>query len=90
MMDWYDGYGWHMSGWGWIGMLLSTLVFIGLLVASGMLLIRYAHQQSRPTSPESTRSPEQLLAERYARGEISDDQYRQQLATLRDTGALSR
>jgi hypothetical protein len=38
MMGWY---GWdHMSGWGWIGMLVSALVFVGLLVAGGMLLIR--------------------------------------------------
>jgi hypothetical protein len=29
-------------------------VFVGLLVAGGMLLIRYAHQQDRLTSPAST------------------------------------
>jgi putative membrane protein len=88
MMGWY---GWNgMSGWGWIGMLVSAVVFVGLLVAGGMLLIRYAHQQDRPTPPESTRAAEQTLAERYARGGISDDQFRQQLATLRDAGALTR
>jgi putative membrane protein len=86
MMGWYVGD--HMTGWGWVGMTLSSILFIALLVLAGMLLIRLARQSDRPAEPVS--SPERLLAERYARGEISDEQYRGQLGTLRDTGALSR
>lgn len=86
MMGWYVGD--HMTGWGWIGMTLSSLLFIALLVGGGALLIRLARQPDRPLA--ETRSAEQLLAERYARGEISDEQFRQQLATLRDSGALTR
>jgi putative membrane protein len=86
MMGWYVGD--HMTGWGWVGMTLSSILFIALLVLGGILLIRVARQSDRPAEP--VRSPERLLAERYAQGEISDEQYRQQLDTLRDTGALSR
>jgi putative membrane protein len=86
MMGWYVGD--HMTGWGWVGMTLSSLLFIALLVGAGALLIRLAGQPGHVA--EQPRSPEQLLAERFARGELSDEQFRQQLATLRDTGALTR
>ena len=61
MMGWYVGD--HMSGWGWVGMALSTVLFIGLLVLGGLLLVRVAQQPERPLTPPS---PHQLLAERYA------------------------
>jgi putative membrane protein len=86
MMGWYVGD--HMTGWGWVGMTLSSVLFVALLVLGGLLLLRVARQSDRPAEP--VRSPEQLLAERFARGELSDEQYRQQMATLRDTGALPR
>ena len=85
MMGWYVGD--HMTGWGWVGMTLSSLLFIALLVGAGALLIRLAGQPGHVT--EQHRSPEQLLAERFARGELSDEQFRQQLATLRDAGSLT-
>lgn len=85
MMGWYDGD--HMSGWGWVGMTFSSLLFIALLVVGVMLLVRYA-RSSEP--PAGLRSPEQILAERYARGELTEEQYRQQLDTLRATGASTR
>jgi putative membrane protein len=81
MMGWYVGD--HMTGWGWFGMTLSVVLFVALLVLGGMLLIRYSRQQEPPVAP---RSPEQVLAERFARGELTEEQYRRQLAALRDTG----
>ncbi|MGY1666737.1 hypothetical protein [Geodermatophilus sp. SYSU D00696] len=59
--------------------------FVGLLVLGGLLLVRLARQQERPAPP----SPGQLLAERYARGDI-EEEYRRRLATPADTDALSR
>ena len=56
-------------------------------VIGGILLIRYARQEERP---DALRSPQQILAERYARGELTEGQYRQQPATLRDAGVLTR
>ena len=86
MMGWYVGD--HMTGWGWFGMTLSTVLFLALLVIGGMLLIRYAHQQDHQAPPP--RSAEQILADGFARGELTEEQFRQQMATLRDTGALTR
>ena len=85
MMGWYVGD--HMTGWGWVGMVFSSLLFLALLGLGGIMLVRYARQ---PQPPDASRSPEQILAERYARGQIDEEQYRQQVATLRETGALTR
>src|SRR5689334_7973159 len=85
MMGWYVGD--HMTGWGWVGMMLSTILFVGLLLFGGLLLVRATRQPDRgPTPP----SPEQLLAERFARGDIDEEEYRRRLATLTDAGALRR
>ncbi|WP_237323463.1 SHOCT domain-containing protein [Streptomyces sp. MOE7] len=40
---------------------------------------------SRRPAPPADGGPEQILAERYARGEIDDEEYRRRLATLRGT-----
>jgi putative membrane protein len=84
MMGWHVGD--HMSGWGWVGMTLSTVLFVGLLVLGGLLLVRTA----RPQEPPTPSSPELLLAERFARGEIDEEEYRRRLATLAETRTLSR
>jgi putative membrane protein len=74
-------YGDHMSGWGWFGMVASAVLFWAVVITAIVLLIRYLNQtrQSSPPSP----TPEQLLAERFARGEIDETEYQQRLATLR-------
>jgi putative membrane protein len=84
MMGWYVGD--HMTGWGSFGTTLSSVLFVALLIGGGALLIRLSRQEADRSAP---RTPEQLLAERYARGELSDEQFRQQLATLRESGALT-
>ena len=73
-------YGDHMSGWGWFAMSLSTVVFWGLVITAIVLLVRYLHPG--PSSQE-TKTPEQMLAERFARGEIDETEYRNRLAALR-------
>jgi putative membrane protein len=74
-------YGDHMSGWGWFGMAVSAVLFWAVVITAIVLLIRYLNQ-TRPSGP-TTRTPEQLLAERFARGEIDEAEYQQRLATLR-------
>ncbi|MET8765696.1 SHOCT domain-containing protein [Streptomyces sp. NPDC004658] len=79
-----------MNAWGWIAMSLGTLLFWALIIAVGVLFFRFS---SRPTSADGGHGswqkapagggPEQILAERYARGEIDEDEYRRRLATLR-------
>ncbi|MFF4350049.1 SHOCT domain-containing protein [Streptomyces sp. NPDC001530] len=81
-MYWYhDG----MTGWGWFAMSLSAIVFWALLVGAGILLFRALNRaQKEPHTPGAVGSPEQVLAERFARGEIDEDEYRRRLAVLRE------
>ncbi|MFE4599706.1 SHOCT domain-containing protein [Kitasatospora indigofera] len=88
MMDWNDG---GMSGWGWFGMSLGMLLITVLLVIGGVLIFRALDRSTThlapptsPTAPGPT-PPEQLLAERFARGEIDDQDYRKRLAALRES-----
>jgi putative membrane protein len=73
-------YGDHMSGWGWFAMSFGTVVFWGLVITAIVLLVRYLHAGS---SSQPTKTPEQMLAERFARGEIDETEYRNRLAALR-------
>ena len=78
MMFWSDH---DLSGWGWVAMVTGMVVFGGLLIA---LLVMLARGLNRPADQASgpRLSPEQLLAERFARGDIEDEEYRRRLATL--------
>lgn len=80
MMFWYDH---NLSAWGWVGMVLTMIAFWGLVVAAVVWLLRgTGNDDRRPTRPQD-RGPEQLLAERFARGEIDAAEYRDRLAALR-------
>lgn len=81
---WYDG------GWGWVGwtlMAVGTAAFWALVITAVVLAVRYLVRPRDTTAGPSitayTRA-EDLLAERYARGEIDDDEYRKRLAVLRE------
>jgi putative membrane protein len=95
MMYWYGDHG--MSGWGWALMTIGMIVFWGVLIAAGVALFRYlAHSGPQPNQgvpgsatsvrPPAASSPETILAERYARGEIDENEYHTRLNTLRDAG----
>ena len=73
-------YGDHMNGWGWAFMVLGTVLFWAIVIAGIVLLVRRGR---RGNSWGSSRpSPEELLAQRFARGEIDEAEYRQRLAVL--------
>lgn len=78
MMFWYDH---DLSSWGWVGMILTMLAFWGLVVAAVVWLVGATGTGRRPPGPED------LLAERFARGEIDDVEYRDRLAALRGAPA---
>ncbi|WP_112468804.1 SHOCT domain-containing protein [Streptomyces triticisoli] len=90
-MMWYDG-GW---GWGgWFVMAVFMVVFWALVIAGIVALVRYltgTPRHQRSGSPSATGEPgresrraEDLLAERFARGEIDDDEYKRRLTLLRE------
>ncbi len=83
MMYWYGS---GMSGWGYALMTVSMVLFWGLLIVGVVALVRYFGRTPQHTafSPNHYRlTPEQVLAERFARGEIDEDEYRTRLETLR-------
>ncbi|WP_041561522.1 SHOCT domain-containing protein [Nocardia farcinica] len=82
MMFWYgDG----MSRWGYGLMTVGMVLFWALVLAGVILTVRYLALPSAPVggAPIVRPSAEQVLAERFARGEIDADEYHQRLATLR-------
>ena len=78
MMFWYDH---DLNTWGWIGMSIGMIVFWGVLVGGIVLAVRGLGDHRR--EPERSAGPEQLLAERFARGEIDEAEYHDRLAALR-------
>ena len=79
MMFWYDhGMGW----WGYAGMGIGMVLFWGLLIAGIIGLVAFITGDR--TSPQSPAPPDQILAARFARGEISETEYRDRLAVLHE------
>ena len=72
MMGWYDGDGGHMTGWGWAAMTISSVLLLVLLGAIVLLLVRLGSRSA--DRPAESRAPEQVLGERFARGEIDEDE----------------
>jgi putative membrane protein len=81
-MYWYQD---HMSGWGYGLMAFSSLLFWALVVTGIVLLVRYLSRTSGRSPGGDRRSAERILAERFARGEIDEEEYRRRLETLRAT-----
>ena len=72
MMDWNDG--WGVGSW--IVMSLMMVLFWGGLIALVVFLVRANTHQRHPTTkgpPEP--DADQLLADRYARGEIDEAEF---------------
>jgi putative membrane protein len=81
MMYWYNG----VSGWGFALMALSMLLFWGLVIAAVVFVVRWlGTDRGRPTPPLGAPDPRLILAERFARGEIDEAEYRQRLKVLQE------
>ena len=73
---WWHG-GWN--GWAWVAMSLSMTLFWGVVVWGAVTLARRGAlgATSRPSDPE------QILRERFARGEIDEDEFERRRRFLR-------
>ena len=74
--DHMSGFGWGMKGFGWI----VGLVVVGVLVWA---IVQVTPRRGDAATASATRSAETILADRFARGEIDDDEYRRRLDALR-------
>ena len=79
-MFWYDH---GVGGWGWVGMTVGMVLFWGLVITGIVLLVRAVGRHDKTTAAPPPPDAEQLLAERFARGEIDETEYRDRLAALR-------
>lgn len=76
----------HDGGWGpgtWVLMSLVMIAFWTVVVVGAVWLVRRS-RPAPPTSPgsHSADSARRILDERFARGEIAEDEYRQRRAAL--------
>ena len=79
----YFGHG----GLGWIGMILGLVITIGVIVGLVILVVWAVRRMSSNTSqPSSHNLPEQSARDiaqvRYAKGEITREEYQQILSDL--------
>ena len=79
--------GYAMSGWGWLLMTLGMLGFWALVAVVAVALLRRPDQPDQQPHPDQQPrlNPEEVLAQRLARGEIDLEEYRQRLQTLQET-----
>ena len=68
-----------MMGFGMMG---GMLLFWVILVVLAVLLVRGLFQTKNPASTSQPLSARQILDQRYARGEITQEQYRIMLSDI--------
>lgn len=78
----------NMGGWGYVLMVISFVLFWGAVIAAVVLLARALGPGNRGRNTEAAPGPgpgyaENLLAERFARGEIDETEYTSRLSVLR-------
>jgi putative membrane protein len=67
-----------MGGW-WMG--AGSLIFVVLVV---MVVLLWMRQDTGAHASRTDHSAENILSERFARGEIDEDEYRRRRAALHD------
>ena len=82
------GDGWYMGGWGmhdgvggWLGPLLMAVLLVAVVALAVWVVVRAS--RGRAARPESgSGAAERILEERFARGEIDEEEYRSRRAAL--------
>lgn len=76
-------YGNHIGAWGWVVMTIGMVAFWGLLITGIVSLVRHLGGGTPRAERLSVRAtPEQLIAEQFAHGEIDETEYTGRLAAL--------
>ena len=78
-------YGPGMGGWMMALMIFGNVLFWTALILGVVMVARLLRRDSPGKSGSSEVAPQQLLAARFARGEITEDDYRHALRVLSDT-----
>ena len=75
-------YGPGMNGWVMALIIVGNVVFWGLLSFAAIALIRYTKRGQVASSSHPASTPQQILAQRFARGDIDEDEYTRRLQVL--------
>jgi len=75
-------YGPGISGRGMTFMIIGNLVLSGLLIFGAVLVAPYVWPGQRTSSSLAELSPQQIVAQRFARGEINEQEYQHLLQVL--------
>ena len=78
-MYWGNG----MGGWGMFLMFVNAALFWGLLIVGAVWLVRSTTRGGRSGPAGQPPVPQQVLADRFARGEIDEEEYTRRLQVLR-------
>lgn len=81
-MMWGNG---NMSAWGWVAMTVGMIGFWVLLIALLIAAVRLIGPRDQGSGGASHQSARQILDQRFARGEIDEDEYRSRVKTLSDS-----
>ncbi len=68
-----------MGGFGLLGLLFNAVIIVGIVVLVVWAVKRFTAPGNQPTGGQSAR---EILQARYARGEITREQYQQMLGDL--------
>jgi putative membrane protein len=75
---WRHGWG-PGGGWGWLWGPIALLLWAGLIAT----VVWFTARSARPRERSGADRAKEVLAERYARGELTTDEYRERLEQLR-------
>jgi len=68
-------YGEHMSGWGWALTGFGMLLFWGVVITAVIVAIQYFRSPHVRFKDSTGPSPADILARRFALGEISEEEF---------------
>lgn len=75
MHDWYDG-------WAWWWMIPMMVIMVAVVVGGVWAIVRASLPPSSTGRPQAARTPDEILAQRLAAGEIDAAQYHERLDAL--------
>ena len=66
----------------WFGGGIFMLLFWGVIIIGGFFLVRYLMRQSQTAARVTENTALEILKQRYARGEINDEEFERMKAKL--------
>jgi putative membrane protein len=80
-----NGWSGSASGWDWTWMLVAVAALCTLAAVGVTAAVHFLGRGGNPRAiePPAAPSAEDVLADRFARGEIGEDEYWQRVCTLR-------